>query len=114
MPAKQGSLWSDPSRASRFQPGAADTARVDALQRLEAWTRERFALAPSDTVMVTQVARDLPGFPPQETVVGFWTPDGTRHHFRVFKRVEQVLPEDVPPAWLRAALQWDGFDCDCC
>lgn len=107
-------LWADPSRASRFQPGEADPARLAALDRLEAWTRERFGLAAGDTVVVTRRSSDLPGFPPEETVVGFWTPDGTRHHFRVFKGVEGVLPEDLPPAWLRDALAWDGFDCDCC
>ena len=107
-------LWADPSRASRFQPASADGERLEAIDRLEAWTRERFGLAPTDTVMVSRRAGELPGFPPEETVVGFWTADGTRHHFRVFKRVGDVLPEDVPPAWLRDSLAWDGFDCDCC
>lgn len=107
-------IWVDPPSASRFQPGSADPARLAALERLRDWTRERFGLAEGDTVIVTQMGRDVPGFPPQETVVGFWTADGTCHRFRVFKRVEQVLPEDVPPAWLRPCLAGDELDCDCC
>ena len=105
-------LWSDPARARRFD--GSGRAAPGTARRLKDWTRRRFALADDDMVVITEVASSIPGFPPRETVVGFWTASGTRHHFRVFKRVEQVLPEDVPPAWLRAALQWDGFDCDCC
>src|SRR6266404_4846617 len=31
-----------------------------------------------------------------------WKPNGdTRHHFKVFKRVEEVVPDDLPPIWLK-------------
>jgi len=101
-------------KASRFQEGGRDGARAAAIEQIRDWTRERFELEAGDTIVVSENARVLPGFPPRETVVGFWTADGTRHHYRVFKRVEDVVPEDLPPAWLRASLAWDGFDCDCC
>jgi nitrate reductase delta subunit len=109
------SLWSDPGGA-RARPGAArkGEAHVHALERVKQWTRERFALDEAETVMVSEVERSLPGFPPRETQVGFWTADGTRHHFRVFKPVMEVDEGDLPPAWMKAALASDGFDCECC
>ena len=106
--------WSNAGHAWRFEPGGRDGARAAAIEHIRDWTRERFALGAGGTVVVTENARALPGFPPRETVVGFWTADGTRHHYRVFKPIEDVTPEDVPPAWLRASLAGDGFECDCC
>ena len=64
--------------------------QLDALNRIEAWTRARFALAPEEVVLVSELACALPGCPPLETVVAFWTLDKTRHHFKVFKRAEEV------------------------
>jgi hypothetical protein len=64
--------------------------------------------------MVTEVACGLPGCPPLETVVAFWTGTDTRHHFKVFKPVEDVVPDDLPPAWLRNALiavEGEGLEC---
>jgi hypothetical protein len=107
-------LWSDAGR--RAGPGAArkGAGHLEALERLKAWTRERFALGDGDTVMVAEVERSLPGFPPRETQVGFWTADGTRHHYRVFKPAAEVVQADLPPAWMKRALADDGFDCECC
>ena len=37
-----------------------------------------------------------------------------RHQFKVFKRVEEVVEDDLPPAWLKDALMVDeeaSFDC---
>ncbi len=86
-------------------PPSARRARArptcEAVERVKDWTRARFALATSDTVLVSESRRALPGFPPLETMVGFWTADGTRHHFKVFKPVEDVGDDDVPPAWLQ-------------
>src|SRR4051812_36931632 len=107
------SLWSDAGKARPFSE-ARGQPRSDAIERLRDWTRERFMLREEDTIVITENTRALPGFPPRETVVGFWTADGTRHHFRVFKPIEDVALDDVPPAWLKASLAWDGFDCDCC
>ena len=109
------SLWSD-AVAPRTGPGAARQGieHVEALEQVKQWTRERFALGADETVMVAEVGRTLPGFPPRETQVGFWTADGTRHHFRVFKPVAAVAEADLPPAWMKKALANDGFDCECC
>jgi nitrate reductase delta subunit len=88
---------------------------IHALDQIEAWTRARFALAPDETVLVAEVACTLPGCPPLETVVAFWTADKTRHHFKIFKRVDQVVEGDLPYAWLKNALAVaEGFDPSCC
>jgi len=78
------------------------------------WTRERFALPQDAAVMVAEVSCTVPGCPPLETVVAFWT-DNTRHHFKVFKPVAEVVADDLPPAWLKSALaEVEGIGCECC
>ncbi len=109
-------LWTD-ARGGRgtFQPRAHDATRLEALDRIVDWTRQRFALAPGTPITVREASSTLPGFPPRETHVTFWSHDGVAHRFRVFKPVGEVAEEDVPPAWLRDALAADDpFDCDCC
>jgi hypothetical protein len=89
--------------------------QLAALDRVRNWTRARFALSEEAAIVVAEVACGLPGCPPVETVVAFWTADATRHHFKIFKRVEEVVRDDLPYAWLKDALAApDGFDCDCC
>jgi hypothetical protein len=85
-----------------------------ALERVREWTRARFTLAADETVMVSQIACSVPGCPPIETHVVFWTPAG-RHHFKVFKPLAQVTEDDLPPAFMKnALLALEGFECDCC
>ena len=87
---------------------------VAALDRVRAWTRERFRLAADAAILVSEVSCVLPGCPPRETVVAFWTAAG-RHHFKVFKPVEEVAPDDLPPAFMKNSLvEIDGIDCACC
>jgi len=96
-------------RSSNKRPG-----QLRALDRIKDWTRARFKLPEDAAVMVTEVACGLPGCPPLETVVAFWTGTDTRHHFKVFKPVEDVVPDDLPPAWLRNALiavEGEGLEC---
>ncbi len=89
--------------------------RGEATECLRDWTRERFALLERETVLVTERASELPGCPPLETVVAFWTLDGTRHHFKVFKPLEAVESADLPPAWLKDSLALsEGIECACC
>ena len=87
----------------------------DALHRVEAWTRARFKLAAEEVVIVTELACALPGCPPLETVVAFWTTDQTRHHFKIFKRVVEVKNDDLPYTWMKPALAVPtGYDPSCC
>jgi hypothetical protein len=91
-----------------------DRADAAALARVRAWTRARFALAEDVTIMVNELACSLPGCPPRETVVVFWTAPDRRHHFKIFKPAAAVATEDLPPAWLKDALVVAEGDCDCC
>jgi hypothetical protein len=85
-----------------------------ALDRVREWTRARFSLAEDVTILVSEVACMLPGCPPLETVIVFWDAD-TRHHFKIFKPVAEVVHDDLPFAWLKDALAVpDDFVCDCC
>ena len=109
------SLWTDAGNAGAFGAARKGAVHLTAVEQLKDWTRSRFALGAEDTVMVTEVASTLPGFPPVETVVGFWTGDGVRHHYKVFKPVEDVVAADVPPAWLKESLALSaGIECACC
>jgi len=88
--------------------------RLDAVERLAQWTRERFKLGKETAISVSEIACPLPGCPPLETVVAFWI--GERcHQFKVFKPLEVVVVEDLPYAWLKDSLAVsEGFDYDCC
>ena len=89
--------------------------QISALNRIEAWTRSRFSLSPEEVVLVSELTCALPGCPPLETVVAFWTRDQMRHHFKIFKRVDEVVNDDIPYAWLKPALAVSGgFDPYCC
>ena len=109
-------LWADASNAgAAFGAMRKGIAHLEAVERVKDATRARFALREADTVLVSESAATLPGFPPHETKVVFWTADGTRHHFKVFKPVEEVGEADVPPAWLRQTLTAaEGVECSCC
>jgi nitrate reductase delta subunit len=85
-----------------------------AVDRLRHWTRTRFTLADSETIMAAEIACAVPGCPPVESHVVFWTGLG-RHHFKIFKPVAEVTEDDLPPAFMKTALiALDGADCDCC
>jgi nitrate reductase delta subunit len=85
-----------------------------ALDRLRDWTRRRFALADDETVMASEVSCAMPGCPPVESHVVFWTARG-RHHFKIFKPLADVTKDDLPPAFMKnAMIALEGVDFDCC
>jgi nitrate reductase delta subunit len=90
----------------------ADT--LAAVERLKNWTRARFKLTEDDAVFVAELACGLPGCPPLETVVAFWTGQDLRHQFKVFKSVIEVAEDDLPPSWLKPTLVADENDISCC
>jgi hypothetical protein len=88
---------------------------TQACAQVALWVRERFRLAPEDAVLVTEVLCGLPGCPPLETVIAFWTAADRRHHLKVFKPVAEVSCDDLPPWWMKDALVVPpGFEADCC
>ena len=106
-----GSLKTGSFELTSTRKGPEHGAAAD---RVRAWTRERFKLPDDATIMVAEVTCAVPGCPPLETVVAFWI-ESQRHHFKVFKPVEEVAEDDLPPAWLKSALaDTEGFGCECC
>jgi hypothetical protein len=87
----------------------------EALRRVKDWTRVRFGLTDDATILVTEIACAVPGCPPVDTVVAFWTEGDRRHHFKVFKPAAEVTEEDLPPRWMKDRLIEDEvFGCPCC
>jgi hypothetical protein len=94
-------------------------ADPDALLRVRDWVRKRFKLPEDAAILVSEVECRLPGCPPLETVVAFWTKDPVegekRYHFKLFKKVADVGYDDLPFAWLLDTLVVpEGFACECC
>ncbi len=98
-----------------FKPFSQQSAPPDQTQAIKRWVRERFDLSDQCTVMVAEIECQVPGCPPLETVVAFWGEDGTRYRFKVFKRLNELSPDDVPVKWLLPSLE-DVHElfCDCC
>ena len=85
-----------------------------ALEHVREWVRARFTLTADDTVMVAEMSCTVPGCPPVETHLVFWT-DAGRHHYKIFKAVADVVEDDLPPALMKNALIWaEGIECGCC
>jgi nitrate reductase molybdenum cofactor assembly chaperone NarJ/NarW len=102
---------SRPFEMMRSRKHGADGAALD---RVREWTQARFTLSEDETVMVSEVTCAVPGCPPIETHVVFWTDQG-RHHFKVFKPLKDVAADDLPPAFMKNALLWvEGIECSCC
>jgi hypothetical protein len=100
---------------TKIRPLMKSPEHQEALGRVGAWTRERFALTETATVLVTELACGLPGCPLLETVVAFWTEDAKRHQFKIFKPVQDIVVDDLPLAWFKESLATpEGFGCDCC
>ena len=95
-------------------PARKSPDRLLAVDRVEEWTRERFALPGDVAVHVWEIACAVPGCPPVETAVLFWIAE-QRYQFKVFTPMETVVCDDLPPAWFKGALAVAGeLDCDCC
>jgi hypothetical protein len=102
---------SRPFETMRSRKHGGDGAALD---RVREWTQVRFKLTEDETVMVSEVACAVPGCPPTETHVVFWTDQG-RHHFKVFKPLSALTEDDLPPAFMKNALLWvEGIECSCC
>ncbi|HZF18696.1 MAG TPA: hypothetical protein VE008_03215 [Burkholderiales bacterium] len=88
--------------------------RLQAVDRVTQWTRERFRLPKEAAISVAEVACSLPGCAPLETVVMFWIAE-QRYQFKLFKPLAEVVVDDLPFAWLMDALAvQEGAGWDCC
>jgi nitrate reductase delta subunit len=106
----------DAVKAGPLRVGAykSEPGRADAVERVQAWTRARFNLPAEAAVLATELVCTRPGCPPLETVVAFWVEDGQRRHFKLFKPIAEVGPDDLPPAWLMDALCAEPADDEAC
>jgi len=97
-----------------FAPVRKSPERLQAVDRVEQWTRKRFGLRKEAAVSVAEVACTLPGCAPIETVVMFWIAE-QRYQFKLFKPVAEVVVGDLPYAWLKDALAvQEGAVWECC
>ena len=104
----------EPNDADSLLGPRRDPELAGAIERVQEGVRRRFSLGPDVAVMVSEVACNLPGCPPLETVVAFWENE-QRYHFKLFKRVNEVGFDDLPYAWMKDSLIVpDGFGCECC
>ncbi len=95
-------------------PARKNPERLQAIERVTEWTRERFGLPKEAAISVAEVACTLPGCAPLETVVMFWIAE-QRYQFKLFKPVAEVAVDDLPYAWLKDALAvQEGGGWDCC
>src|SRR3982074_3333105 len=86
-----------------------------ALDRIAEQTRQRFKLGREAVGLVAELACALPRCSPLDAVVVFWTPNGVRHRFKIFKPAVQVTEEDLPYDWLMGSLAAaEGVGDDCC
>ena len=82
---------------------------------LQTAVRTRFRLDDTAVVMTTELRCGQPGCPPLETVIAFWEPDDTRRQFRIFKPLDHINEDDMPPWWMRNVLpSEDSIICSCC
>ena len=89
--------------------------RHEAAARVKRWARSRFALSDDVTILVSEIESGVPGFPPLQTVLAFWTAERRHYHWTIFKPLEDVAENDLPPAWYKdALLVGPGAQCSCC
>ncbi len=97
-----------------FRPVRKSPERLQVIERVTGWTRERFELRKEAPIFVSEIACPRPGCPPLETVVAFWIAE-QRYQFKLFKPVEEVVVGDLPYAWLKDALAvQEGAGWECC
>ena len=97
-----------------FGSAKKNPERLQAVERVADWTRERFSLPQEAAISVAEVACSLPGCAPLETVVMFWVAE-QRYEFKLFKPVAEVAVGDLPYAWLKDALAvQEGIGWECC
>ena len=95
-----------------FRRLGPEKGTLDDITRIERLIRERFRIAPSDIILVSQDRGTKPGFPPYETNVVFWK-DDKRYRLKIFAPAAQVSDRDLPVDWLLPVLE-DTGEAGCC
>lgn len=67
----------------------------DVIELVKAWTRRAMELGPEDAVAVTEIACQIPGCPPRETVIVAMPARGHWLRTSVHKPMPEVTEEDV-------------------
>jgi nitrate reductase delta subunit len=95
------------------EPKEPDPVFLARVERVQSWTRQRFRLPAEAAVLVSEMACTLPGCPPLETVVAFWTQDDRRHQFKLYKPMKDLRYDDI--GWLIGSMaSHEGASWDCC
>lgn len=98
-----------------FQSFQKSASERRAIARVSDWTKKRFKLPIQATVMVAEVNCQIPGCPPVETVIAFWSDTEIRYRIKIFKPVTDVTEDDLPVSWLLPTLiDENDLGCDCC
>ena len=94
--------------------GLRRPARGAQAARIAAMVRAHFGLSDAWVVTVAELQCQVPGCPPVETVALMWDAGGTAHRLRVFRPLDEVQADDLPPRWYLPALLAADDDCGCC
>jgi hypothetical protein len=90
-----------------------DQEQTHALNNVREWIRARFGLNEDNAILVAELQCAVPGCPPLETALAFWTSDAVRHQFKILKPLSEVSPTDI--AWLIGDLGEEETNYwDCC
>lgn len=95
-----------------FRRLGPEKGTLDDITRIETLVRDRFGIAQSEIILVSQDRGTKPGFPPYETNVIFWKND-KRYRFKIFAPASQVSGKDLPVDWLLPSLE-DTGESGCC
>jgi hypothetical protein len=75
--------------------GTTNDAKSARLREVRAWARELFAVAQSETILVTELACGEPGCPPSETVIAVLTGPGRSRQYKIPRPVTTVTRDEV-------------------
>lgn len=68
---------------------------TDAIEAVKGWTRSAMELGADDAVTVTEIACQIPGCPPRETVIVAMPAKGHWLKTSIHKPMPEVVEEDV-------------------
>jgi hypothetical protein len=92
-----------------------DPDHLKSVDRVKGWTRSRFKVPEEAPILVSELNCTRPDCVPLETMVAFWLESGARHHFKIYKPVQEIAGDDFPAEWIDDAVFLQGVEgCRCC